>query len=240
MLLASQSPRRRELLALLGLPFEVTVADVAEDPLADESPAATVVRLSQAKARAACSARPECSRGERSRGEHGRGIRPDVLIIACDTIVALDGELLGKPRDAAEALSVLRRLRGRSHAVFSAVTLLEPVDDRTSSDVAKTRLAMRTYTDAEMAAYVASGDPLDKAGAYAIQHSGFHPVAELQGCYTNVMGLPLCHLIRALRAWNIEPPHDVPAACQAHTGRRCPVYATILAGRPNRQTTDDP
>lgn len=227
LLLASQSPRRRELLALLGLPFEVTVADVAEDPLADESPAAAVVRLSQAKARAACP-------------EQDRGTRPDALIIACDTIVALDGELLGKPRDAAEALSVLRRLRGRAHTVFSAVTLLEPIAGRTSSDVAETRLAMRTYTDAEIAAYVASGDPLDKAGAYAIQHPGFHPVAELQGCYANVMGLPLCHLTRALRAWNIEPPHDVPAACQAHTGRRCPVYATILAGRPNRQTANDP
>ena len=231
LLLASRSPRRRELLALLGLPFEVTVADVAEDPLANESPAATVVRLSQAKARAACPACPERSRGERSRGT---AVCADALIIACDTVVALDGELLGKPRDAAEALSVLRRLRGRSHAVFSAVTLLEPAAGRTSSDVAETRLVMRPYSDAEMAAYVASGDPLDKAGAYAIQHPGFHPVADLQGCYANVMGLPLCHLTRGLRAWNIEPPHDVPAACQAHTGRRCPVHATILAGRLNR------
>ncbi len=223
LLLASQSPRRRELLALLGLPFEVTVADVAEDPLADESPAAAAVRLSQAKARAASS----------------RGMHPDALIIGCDTIVALDGALLGKPRDAAEALSVLRRLRGRSHTVFSAVTLLEPVAGRTSSDLAETWLAMRAYTDAEVAAYVASGDPLDKAGAYAIQHPGFHPVAELHGCYANVMGLPLCHLTRSLRAWNIEPPHDVPAACQAHTGRRCPVYATILDGWPNRPAADD-
>jgi septum formation protein len=244
LLLASQSPRRRELLALLGLSFDATVAHVAEDPLADESPDAAAVRLSQAKARAAR------SRGERSRGacpeqgrgacpEQGRGTRPDALIIACDTIVALDGELLGKPRDATEALSMLRRLRGRSHTVFSAITLLEPVADRTSSDVAETRLAMRTYTDAEMAAYVASGDPLDKAGAYAIQHPGFCPVAELQGCYANVMGLPLCHLTRALRAWNIEPACDVPAACQAHTGHRCRVYATILAGRPDRQAAHD-
>jgi septum formation protein len=244
LLLASQSPRRRELLALLGLPFDTTVADVAEDPLADESPDAAALRLSQAKARAAR------SRGERGRGacpeqrrgacpEQGRGTRPDTLIIACDTVVALDGELLGKPRDATEALSVLRRLRGRSHTVFSAVTLLEPVAGRTSSDVAATRLAMRTYTDAEMAAYVASGDPLDKAGAYGIQHPGFHPVAELQGCYANVMGLPLCHLTRALRAWDIEPSRDVPAACQAHTGHRCPVYATILAGRPDRQAAHD-
>jgi septum formation protein len=232
LLLASQSPRRRELLALLGLPFEVTVADVAEDPLANESPAAAVVRLSQAKARAACAGR--------GRGVHSRRGCPAAIIIACDTIVALDGELLGKPRDAAEAISVLRRLRGRSHTVFSAVTLLEPAAGRTSSDVAETRLVMRTYTDAEMAAYVASGDPLDKAGAYAIQHPGFHPVAELHGCYANVMGLALCHLTRCLRAWNIEPHHDVPAACQAHIGRRCPVYATILAGRPSEQTADNP
>jgi MAF protein len=239
LLLASQSPRRRELLALLGLPFEVTVADVAEDPLANESPAATVVRLSQAKARAACPEQSRRARAERCAElvegrSRGTAVCTDALIIACDTIVALDGELLGKPRDAAEALSVLRRLRGRSHAVFSAVTLLEPAAGRTSSDVAETRLVMRTYSDAEMAAYVASDDPLDKAGAYAIQHPGFHPVADLQGCYANVMGLPLCHLTRGLRAWNIEPPHDVPAACQAHTGRRCPVHATILAGRPNR------
>jgi MAF protein len=221
LLLASQSPRRRELLALLGLPFEVTVADVAEDPLVDESPAAAAVRLSQAKARAA------------------RPARPDALIIGCDTVVALDGELLGKPRDTADALSVLRRLRGRSHTVFSAVTLLEPVAGRTSSDLAETWLAMRAYTDAEVAAYVASGDPLDKAGAYAIQHPGFHPVAELHGCYANVMGLPLCHLTRSLRAWSVEPPNEVPAACQAHTGRRCPVHATILDGRPNRPPADD-
>jgi septum formation protein len=219
LLLASQSPRRRELTALLGLRFGVTVADVAEDPLANEPPAATVVRLSQAKARAVCA--------EHSRSAAG----PGVLIVACDTVVALDGELLGKPRDAREATSMLRRLRGRPHVVYSAVTLLEPATGRTTTDVAETRLVMRAYTDAEIAAYVASGDPLDKAGAYAIQHPGFHPVAELQGCYANVMGLPLCHLTRCLRAWGVQPPRDVPAACQAHTGRDCPVYATILTDR---------
>ena len=239
LLLASQSPRRRELLALLGLPFEVTVADVAEHPLAHEPPAATVVRLSQAKARAACPACPERSRGKRGRNVRGRGTWPDPVIIACDTVVALNGALLGKPRDATEATSILRRLRGRSHVVYSGITLLEPATGRTTTGVAETRLVMRDYTDAAIAAYVASGDPLDKAGAYAIQHPGFHPVAEYQGCYANVVGLPLCHLTHCLRAWGIEPPHDVPAACQAHTGRRCPVHATILAGRPNRRTIED-
>ena len=209
LLLVSQSPRRRELLALLGLPFEVTVVHVAEIPQAGEPPDDLVVRLSRAKA----SATPA---------------RPGTLAIACDTVVALDGELLGKPRDADDAITALRHLRGRSHTVYSAITLLEGATGRTLTDVVETRVMMRAYTDAEIAAYVASGDPLDKAGAYAIQHAEFHPVAELRGCYANVMGLPLCHLTRSLRAWGIEPVGDVPAACQAHTGCHCMLYAAIL------------
>jgi len=221
LLLASASPRRRELLVLLGLPFEVTVANVVEVPRTNEPPAALVARLSRAKAHAACS---EQSRRVAS--------HPDTIIVACDTVVALDGEVLGKPRDATEASTMLRRLRGRSHTVYSAVTLLETATGRTLTDVAETRVTMRAYTDADIAAYVASGDPLDKAGAYAIQHPGFHPVAALQGCYANVVGLPLCHLTRCLRAWGVEPPRDVPAACQPHNGHHCLVYATILAGQP--------
>jgi len=222
LLLASASPRRRELLALLGLPFEVTVADVDEDPLTDEAPATLAARLSQAKAHAACL------------HPHSH-TPPHSLVIACDTVVALDGQLLGKPGNPAEATTMLRRLRGRFHDVYTAVTVLPPLPSasrpptgRLSTAVARTRVVMRAYTDAEIAAYVASGDPLDKAGAYGIQHAGFHPVAEFRGCYANVMGLPLCHLTRCLRAWNIEPLDDVPTACQAHTGRECKAYANIL------------
>jgi MAF protein len=188
---------------------------VVETPQTDEQPAALVTRLSQAKARAACSnANPQIT---------------DAIIIGCDTVVALDGELLGKPRNAAEATTMLRRLREQSsHAVYSAVTLLKPTTNRVLTAVAETQLTMRNYTNAEIAAYVTSGDPMDKAGAYAIQHPGFHPVDKLQGCYANVMGLPLCHLTRRLRALGIQPPRDVPAACQTHTGRHCSIYATIL------------
>jgi MAF protein len=217
LLLASRSPRRRELVALLGLPFDVTTADVPENPLADETPAQVVTRLSQAKACASSSATTVAA-----------------IIIACDTVVALDGEILGKPRDDIEAAEMLRRLRGRAHAVYSAVTLLEPATGRTTTEVAKTQLEMRRYTDAEIAAYVASGDPLDKAGAYAIQHPGFHPVASFRGCYANVVGLPLCHLTRGLRSLGVEPPHDIPTVCQRMyssaltTGRRCLVHGTIL------------
>jgi septum formation protein len=209
LLLVSQSPRRRELLKLLKLPFEATAARVAEVPRPNEPPDELVVRLSRAKARAAFT-------------------RPNTVVIACDTIVVLDGEILGKPRDAAEATAMLRRLRGRSHAVYSAITLLEAATGRTLTDVAETQVTMRAYTDAEIAAYVASGDPLDKAGAYAIQHLGFHPVAELRGCYANVVGFPLCHLTRCLRAWEIVPSTDVPAACQSHTGRCCGIHRRIL------------
>jgi MAF protein len=209
LLLASQSPRRHELLALLELSFEVTVADVAEAPQVDEPPAAVVARLSQDKARAAVA-------------------HPTATTVACDTIVALDGDILGKPQDEAEATAMLRRLRALPHTVYSAITLLDAANDREQTETAMTQVAMRAYTDAEIVAYVASGDPLDKAGSYAIQHAGFHPVADLRGCYANVMGLPLCHLTRCLRTWGIEPLANVPAACQTLTSHRCEVHTTIL------------
>jgi MAF protein len=231
LLLASASPRRRELLALLGLPFEVTTTDVVEDPLAGEPPTATASRLSQAKALAARA-------GHNSIQMPQLAAVPKSILIASDTVVALDGELLGKPRNPAEATAMLRRLRERPHTVYTAVTLLEPGSSRPLTDVAQTQVVMRAYTDAEIAAYVASGDPLDKAGAYAIQHRGFHPVAEHRGCYLNVVGLPLCHLTRCLRALGIEPPRDVPAACQAHTGRECAVYEAILAEEKTRLGAD--
>jgi len=220
LLLASQSPRRRELLALLGLPFDLTTPDVAEVPHKDEPPVASAARFGRAKARAALAqlgGRRDCS----------------TVIIACDTVVAHKGQLLGKPRDADEATAMLRRLRGQTHAVYSALTLLETASRRTVDDLAQTELVMRLYTNVELDAYVASGDPLDKAGAYGIQNAAFHPVAALQGCYANVMGLPLCHLVRCLRVFGVEPPQDVPAACQAYNQHVCTVYTEILAQVPS-------
>lgn len=219
LLLASQSPRRRELLALLGLPFDLATPNVDEIPHEDELPAASAARFSQAKAHAALVQLDE-------------QLDRALIIIACDTVVAHQGQLLGKPRDAVEATAMLRRLRGQPHAVYSAITLLETADKRTADDLAQTELVMRLYTDAELDAYVASGDPLDKAGAYGIQNTDFYPVAELQGCYANVMGLPLCHLVRCLRVFGVEPTQDVPAACQAHNQHVCTVYTEILAEKP--------
>ncbi len=211
LLLASQSARRRELLWLLGLPFDAVAPDVEESQRPGEKPAELVARLAAAKAQAVAVPAD----------------RPSAAIVACDTIVALDGEVLGKPRDPADAERMLRRLRGREHFVYSGIALREPATDRTVTEVVETVVRMREYDDAEVAAYVASGDPLDKAGGYAVQNAAFHPVAGLEGCYANVMGLPLCHLARLLRGWGIAIPNDVPTVCQAHTGWECRVYAAL-------------
>jgi len=217
LVLASQSPRRRELLKLLGLPFEPAVADVSETARAQETPAQLVTRLSRAKA---------------TDLDLDPADRP--LVIGCDTVVALENgrgaeRILGKPADAEEATAMLQALRGRAHTVYSAVTAAAP-GRGLKTELAATRLRMRSYTEAEIAAYVASGDPFDKAGAYAIQHAGFHPVGEIDGCYTSVMGLPLCHLTRLLHTRGCPPAADVPAACQAFTSRRCDVYKRIMSG----------
>jgi septum formation protein len=222
--LASLSPRRRELLELLGLPFDVTTPDVPEEPKKNETAIAVAVRLSQAKAHAASA--------DQGHKDKRQTINDNRIILACDTVVALGDQILGKPRDAEEATDMLRRLReGPPHTVYSGITLSQPSNDRIVTAVAETRITMRPYSDTEISAYVASGDPMDKAGAYGIQNSAFHPVARLQGCYANVMGLPLCHVTRCLRSLGIHPPRDVPTACQAHNAFHCPVHGQILNGQ---------
>jgi MAF protein len=210
LVLASQSPRRSQLLQLVGLPFAVSPAEVYEAPRPGESPVQLVTRLSHAKV-------------------DGVAIvdQTRALVVGCDTIVSLNGHMLGKPRNSVDAAAMLRRLRGRSHLVHSAITCLGP-EGRTATELVSTRVTMRGYSDAEIAAYVATGDPLDKAGGYAIQHTGFRPVDEVEGCYAGVMGLPLCHLARCLTGWGVRAAADVPAACQAYTGHSCTVYQEIM------------
>jgi MAF protein len=210
--LASASPRRRELLTLVGLPFDTTNTDIDERVLPDEAPEDYARRLSREKAKAASA--------------HSNGNR---LILAADTIVVDEDDVLGKPRDAGEAAAILHRLRGRAHWVYTAITLLGIGTSESITDLAGSPVQMRGYTDEEIADYIASGDPFDKAGAYAIQHTGFHPVENFDHCMANVIGLPLCHVTRALRQTDIDLPNDVPLACQAHIGYRCPVYERVLA-----------
>lgn len=198
LILASASPRRQELLARLGLPFEVRTAAVDETPQAGEAPEALVRRLSRDKARAVA-------------GQ----VAPGPIVIAADTAVVLGngGEVgaqhavppLGKPADPAEATAMLRRLRGRTHTVLTAIALIDTARALLLTGLARTAVTMRDYSDEEIVAYVATGDPFDKAGAYAIQHPGFHPVASLKGSYSNVVGLPLPHLVRALKWLGLEP-----------------------------------
>ncbi len=213
LLLASNSPRRRQLLSLGGWTFNILVPDTDESRLPGESPAEYVVRLAETKARAVASGAPEAS-----------------LILGADTTV-VDGDLLlAKPVDAAEASAFLRRLRGHAHQVYTGIAILRPADGKLASDLCVTDVPMRDYSDAEIEAYVQTGDPLDKAGAYAIQHPQFQPVESMAGCFASVMGLPVCHVVRLLRQFGLAPEKDVPSGCQASLDYQCPVFPLILGG----------
>ncbi|HSS98435.1 MAG TPA: Maf family protein [Terriglobales bacterium] len=175
LVLASSSPRRKKLLSLTGLPFEVRPADINEDVHEKEEPQPYVIRLAEEKAAAVA---------HQIAGE-------DVLVLAADTTVAQDGVILGKPADAIEAKKILTELRGRSHVALTGITIMRSSDGATLTDLAETQVPMRNYSNEEIDAYVATGDPLDKAGSYAIQNAQFHPVENMQGCFANVAGLPL-------------------------------------------------
>jgi MAF protein len=223
LLLASNSPRRRRLLALGEWDFETASSDVDESLLPGEGPAAYVVRLAREKALAT-------TEGVPAEGAPTEGVAA-TIVIGADTTVVIDGEILGKPADEIEAASMLRRLRGRTHQVYTGIAALDSASGSLRTDLCVTDVPMRRYTDEEISAYVATGDPLDKAGAYAIQHPGFQPVAGMTGCYASVMGLPLCHLTRLLKELDLPPNADVPGACQAFLAYDCPVYPSILGGR---------
>jgi MAF protein len=215
LILASNSPRRRELITLLEQPTQSTGADIDETPRAGEDPRALARRLCEAKARAVA--------------QTTRDLPRDALIIAADTFVALDDEILMKPRDADDAVAMLMKLRGREHLVISGLAVLDAATGRVGVTLVETRVWMRDYADAEIRAYVATGDPLDKAAAYAIQHPAFSPVARLEGCYANVMGLPLCHLYVALRRFGAVVS-EPDARCQRYLQIACPVAREILKG----------
>lgn len=210
LVLASASPRRRELLERLGRPFHIIVPGVDEEATSRSPTQAgeeVARRLAEAKAREVA---------ERY---------PHALVVGADTLVADRWGVLGKPRDAGAAYRMLRRLRGRRHRVVTGVALARVSPPLRSVTHAASEVTMRPYTDAEMAAYVASGDPLDKAGAYAVQHPVFAPAAAVEGCYCNVVGLPLLRLAAMLRRAGLElPPLDklpLPEACA-----RCPDRAS--------------
>ncbi len=209
LLLASSSPRRKELLALGTPAYEARPANVDESRLPGEAPRAYVLRLAEEKARAIQA-------------------QPGEVVIGSDTAVIDGDEILGKPENEADATRMLKQLRGRAHQVYTAVAVRRAGEKTLLVELCETDVPMRAYSNEEIAAYIASGDPLDKAGAYAIQHEGFNPVAEMRGCYAGVMGLPLCHLARALRKLEVPFNPRVAESCQKHLRYDCPVWRTIL------------
>lgn len=200
LILASNSPRRKQLLSLAGWEFSVLPADVDETPLPAEKPDAYVLRLAESKARWVALSAPA-----------------QAYIIAADTAVvdqaAGESLILGKPADADEAAWMLHRLRGKVHQVYTGLAILRMADESMWREVCVTDVPMRAYSAEEIAAYIASGDPMDKAGAYAIQHAGFHPVEAVRGCFTNVMGLPLCRVVQQVTALGYPPPVHLPFPC---------------------------
>jgi septum formation protein len=213
LVLASNSPRRKQLFALGNWNFDVVVSNVDESQIAGETPQEYVLRLAQAKAQAVA---------KKADAEN--------IIIGSDTTVVDGDEILGKPIDEADAERMLKQLRGRTHQVYTAVAIYQVRDGKMLTELCITDVPMRSYSDDEITTYIQTDDPMDKAGAYAIQHPEFNPVESMHGCYASVMGLPMCHVTRSLQKLDIHPLADVPIACQTLLNYNCPVWSSILRG----------
>ena len=209
LVLASASPRRKELLALMGLPFETRPGSFVEPKQGNQNPQSYVLSLAAAKA------------------DHVPAHAGEIILSA-DTIVAFEDELLGKPADDTEARETLEKLRGKPHSVFTALNVSDVSAGKTLQSVCKTTVLMRPWTPEEENAYIYKGSYRDKAGGYAIQDPEFHPVERIEGCYANVMGLPLCHLYRLFGQLGLALPADLPEACQAHNNISCSFYPAVL------------
>ncbi|HWQ58422.1 MAG TPA: Maf family protein [Clostridia bacterium] len=184
LILASGSARRRELLELMGYDFTTCVTGADEDiPLC--APGEYVEKLALLKAREVFAK------------------NPDACVVGCDTIVCLEGEIIGKPRDEEDAFRILKRLAGRAHVVYTGVAVLAGEREIVFSD--ETKVIFNRLSDAELRAYITTGEPLDKAGAYGIQGPGSFLVERVEGCYFTVMGLPNPHVYKALREVGVLP-----------------------------------
>lgn len=194
LILASASPRRRELLAQAGFKFEVYPAHIPEDPLDGEDPIAYVSRLAREKAEVVFGA---LSGADGRLRNDGLDVEP-LAVLGADTTVTLDEHILGKPEDATDAARMLRLLSGRTHRVITGVALATAAGVEVAAET--TAVSFLEMTDEEIAAYVATGEPMDKAGAYAIQGRAARWIPRIEGCYFNVVGLPLALVSRLLEA----------------------------------------
>jgi len=184
LVLASQSPRRQDLLRRAGIPFIVMPADVKEELLPGEDPRSHVVRLACAKA-------------------HAVSASPDEIVLGADTVVVVDDQILGKPADAADAARMLRLLAGRDHQVITGICLRR--GSQAVADAETTTVRFVPLSEEEIRDYVASGEPLDKAGAYAIQGLASKFIDRIEGCYSNVVGLPLARVCKHLARLRSAP-----------------------------------
>jgi MAF protein len=207
LILASGSPRRKELLSLLGLAFEVQPSQIDESVQPGEKPLNYVKRMATEKS-IACT------------------VKGETWVLSADTIVEQDGHIIGKPKDFAEAEKILKTLNAKDHQVFTALNLSD--GGSSLATYCQTIVSMRDYSDEEIKDYIHTNSPMDKAGGYAIQDPVFHPVSSLHGCWANVMGLPLCHLYKLLQQVELKPEPGIAERCQRHLGIVCPVFAEIL------------
>ena len=185
LILASSSPRRAEILSNAGIAFEIRPTQIDETALPGETPLAMIARLAEAKARSAAA---QVDPGAR-----------ECIIVGADTTVVLDGEILGKPRDSAHAREMLAKLSGRTHHVLTGIFLLQLPGNATRAAVENSAVTFAPLAEKEIDAYVATGEPLGKAGAYAIQGLAGRYIPRIEGCYFNVVGLPLTRLYALLR-----------------------------------------
>ena len=212
--LASSSPRRQQLMTRAGIPFELLVAPVDEEALT-----AAFTGPLEGLAQYLATAKAIEARGVLARqGKWGR-------ILTADTTVLLDGRSLAKPRDLQEAADMLAALRNREHIVMTGVALADE-NGCVKAATSRTRVQMRNYSEAEIARYVATGDPLDKAGAYSIQHPDFEPVERVFGCYLGVMGLPMCLVASLL----LRPEVPADGNCPWSAVCTSPFPTWLLAG----------
>lgn len=214
-ILASKSPRRQELLLNLIDHFLVIDSEVDETVQSSEMPVEFVVRLAKEKATVA---------GEKVTSYS----KNDLVVLAADTIVVDGTEILGKPIDKEGARRILEQLKGKNHFVLSGIALFDPFSKEIATRVVSTEVIMRDYSEDEIQAYIDSGDPLDKAGAYAIQNQSFNPVPQMTDCYANVMGLPLCDLYLLMKSMGVEANHHVAENCQESIQYQCPVFQNKL------------
>jgi septum formation protein len=217
-ILASASPRRRQLIASLNLPYTVAVAPGDEDQAQKgyHGPIDGFAQWTASYKALMMLTLPDIA---------------DYVIITADTTVLLDDQVLNKPRDAAHARELLLSLRGRWHHVVTAVVVSALVDNtlRMYGKSVKTPVLMRAYSEEEIAAYIASGDPMDKAGAYGIQHPQFQPTERIDGCYLSVVGLPLCALVELLAQFGITP--GTTGNAPTDDDHRCPWSAHCRVSR---------